>query len=154
MAATTSKSLGEHLQEQQKPFVLDIYLSERRRMLNKNPYRPCSCSLNKRRILCTKKILKLVFYKFTCTSQSQKVSSCHQAHKLQPVSRIIEKSKGIRGTNRFPKLSMSSSAAFPASLKCAVRDSPCHENRASLLARISRALKHGSMKEKEVHKLN
>jgi hypothetical protein len=146
MASSSSKQLWEYLQEQQKPFVLDAYLSERKIMLNKKQKRPRSYDLNKRRIEQTRKILKLLLLKFTRTSQNQPVSSCHKAQKHVPVSKTIEKPRQFGEIEWLP--TGSSSVAVRESFRCNVKDSHFYENHASHRPKTSQPLTHSSLKQK------
>ncbi|CAK7330227.1 unnamed protein product [Dovyalis caffra] len=147
-SSSSSKQLWEHLQEQQKPFVLDAYLSERKIMMNKKQKRPCSYDLNKRRITQTRKNLKLLLLKLTCTSQyGQSVSSCHKAQKHELVLEAIQKPQQIGEMKWLPKVS--SSVAVGESFRCSDKESPCYENHASLHSKTSQALTHGSLKQKQ-----
>ncbi|KAJ6985149.1 uncharacterized protein [Populus alba] len=144
--ASSSKRLWEYLQEQQKPFVLDAYLSERKIMLNKKQKRPRSYDLNKRRIEQTRKILKLLLLKFTRTSQNQPVSSFHKAQKHDPVSKTIEKPQQFGEIEWLP--TGSSSVAVRESFRCNVKDSHFYENHASHRPKTSQPLTHSSLKQK------
>ncbi|KAJ6896185.1 hypothetical protein NC651_022416 [Populus alba x Populus x berolinensis] len=144
--ASSSKQLWEYLQEQQKPFVLDAYLSERKIMLNKKQKRPRSYDFNKRRIEQTTKILKLLLLKFTRTSQNQPVSSFHKAQKHDPVSKTIEKPQQFGEIEWLP--AGSSSVAVRESFRCNVKDSRFYENHASHRPKTSQSLTHSILKQK------
>jgi len=146
MASSTSKQLREYLQEQQKPFVLDVYLSERQIMLNKKQKRPCGYDLNKRRIMQARKILKLLLLKFTRSGQNQSVSSCQKAQKHEPVLKTVGKPQQIGEMKWLPKVG--SSVADREYFRCNVKDPPCYENHASLHPKTSQALTHSSVKQK------
>ncbi|KAL9333666.1 hypothetical protein Peur_073805 [Populus x canadensis] len=146
MASSSSKQLWEYLQEQQKPFVLDAYLSERKIMLNKKRKGPRSYDLNKIRIEQTRKILKLLLLKFTRTSQNQPVSSCHKAQKHEPVSKTIEKPRQLGEIEWLP--TGSSSVAVRESFRCNVKDSHFYENNASHRPKTSQPLTQSSLKQK------
>ncbi|KAJ8768852.1 hypothetical protein K2173_023847 [Erythroxylum novogranatense] len=92
------KKLREHLHEQQEPFALETYISERRILLNKNPDRACRCNLKKRRILPAKEILKLILYKFIWHSHSKKGLKLHKAHRQDLLSNANENSHSIGRT--------------------------------------------------------
>ncbi|KAG5254070.1 DUF4378 domain-containing protein [Salix suchowensis] len=142
MASSTSKQLWEYLQEQQKPFVLDLYLLERQMVLNKKQKRPRGYDLNKRRFIQARKILKVLLLKFTRISRNQSVSSCQKAQKHEPVLKTVEKPRQFGEMKWLPKVS--SSVAVRESFRCNVKDSSCYENHASLHPKISQALTHSS----------
>ncbi|XP_011030299.1 PREDICTED: uncharacterized protein LOC105129784 isoform X2 [Populus euphratica] len=146
MASSTPKQLREYLQEQQKPFVLDVYLSERQIMLNKKQKRPCGNDLNRRRIMQARKILKLLLLKFTRNGQNQSVSSCQKAQKHEPVLKTVGKPQQIGEMKWLPKVS--SSVADREYFRCNVKDPPCYENHASLHTKTPQALTHSSVKQK------
>ena len=146
MASSTSKQLWEYLQEQQKPFVLDLYLLERQMMLNKKQKRPCGYDLNKRRIIQARKILKVLLLKFTRISRNQSVSSFQNSQKYEPVLKTVKKPQQIGEMKWLPKVS--SSVAVRESFRYNVKDSSCYENHASLHPKISQALTHSSVKQK------
>ncbi|KAJ6964989.1 hypothetical protein NC652_003030 [Populus alba x Populus x berolinensis] len=152
MASSTSKQLREYLQEQQKPFVLDVYLSERQIMLNKKQKRPCGNDLNKRRIMQARKILKLLLLKFSRSGRNQSVSSCQKAQKHEPVLKTVGKPQQIGEMKWLPKVS--SSVADREYFRCNVKDPPCYENHASLHPKTSQALTHSSVKQKAAAGIN
>ncbi|KAJ4824335.1 hypothetical protein Tsubulata_004298 [Turnera subulata] len=131
MASSSSKRLWEHLQEQQKPYRLDIYISERRSMLNKKSEEE-QFSLRKRRSLQVTEILKLITRKFTDNSHSHQTSSgCDKAHRDNPLS--IQKPYKSGATTKLTKVR--SSVAFRDSRGKGGKDSPFCKNPSSLLAR-------------------
>ncbi|KAG6789692.1 hypothetical protein POTOM_005811 [Populus tomentosa] len=152
MASSTSKQLREYLQEQQKPFVLDVYLSERQIMLNKKQKRPCGYDLNKRRIMQARKILKLLLLKFSRSGQNQSVSSCQEAQKHEPALKTVGKPQQIGEIKWLPKVS--SSVADREYFRCNVKDPPCYENHASLHPKTSQSLTHSSVKQKAAADIN
>ncbi|KAJ6754872.1 DUF4378 DOMAIN PROTEIN [Salix purpurea] len=152
MASSTSKQLWEYLQEQQKPFVLDLYLLERQMVLNKKQKRPRGYDLNKRRFIQARKILKVLLLKFTRISRNQSVSSCQKAQKHEPVSKTVEKPRQFGEMKWLPKVS--SSVAVRESFRCNVKDLSCYENHASLHPKISQALTHSSAKQKAAAGIN
>ncbi|KAJ7013321.1 hypothetical protein NC653_003114 [Populus alba x Populus x berolinensis] len=152
MASSTSKQLREYLQEQQKPFVLDVYLSERQIMLNKKQKRSCGNDLNKRRIMQARKILKLLLLKFSRSGRNQSVSSCQKAQKHEPVLKTVGKPQQIGEIKWLPKVS--SSVADREYFRCNVKDPPCYENHAALHPKTSQALTHSSVKQKAAAGIN
>ncbi|EEF40314.1 conserved hypothetical protein [Ricinus communis] len=98
MAASSSKQLREHLQEQQEPFILDIYLSER--MVLNNHQRRLSRSNLKKRIFSTKKILKLILYKFIRPNLGRQDFNCHKAHRHGLASETTEQPQQIGASKR------------------------------------------------------
>eukprot|EP00257_Ricinus_communis_P026233 XP_025013647.1 uncharacterized protein LOC8268925 [Ricinus communis] len=124
MAASSSKQLREHLQEQQEPFILDIYLSER--MVLNNHQRRLSRSNLKKRIFSTKKILKLILYKFIRPNLGRQDFNCHKAHRHGLASETTEQPQQIGASKRY--FSIGRSVAYHASSKCCIRNSPCYEN--------------------------
>lgn len=148
MASSSSKQLWEHLQEQQKPFMLDVYLSEKRVMLNKESNRTCRNELTKKKYLHITRMLKLILHKLTCRSHSRQVSSSHKAHNHELISKTIKKPRQIGGTKWFSKESGSVSSC--ASSKFSVKYLPRYENHASLLERTSQALNHRNLNEQQV----
>ncbi|XVE49357.1 hypothetical protein DITRI_Ditri01bG0077100 [Diplodiscus trichospermus] len=91
--AVTVKQLKEHLQEQQEPFILNIFLSERGYLVKclssngrngcchvslfKNlKIRPRSYDLNKKMVLLSTRVLKSIIYKLVSANDAQEVSCC------------------------------------------------------------------------------
>ncbi|KAK6241209.1 hypothetical protein SCA6_006598 [Theobroma cacao] len=88
--STTAKQLKEHLQEQQEPFTLSIYLSERGYLVKclssngrngccqinlfKNLSRPRSYNLNKKMVLISTRIVKSILYKLVSSNDIQEPS--------------------------------------------------------------------------------
>ncbi|XWS54660.1 hypothetical protein CRYUN_Cryun10bG0107500 [Craigia yunnanensis] len=95
--SATAKQLKEHLQEQQEPFTLNIFLSERGYLVKcfssdgrnnccqinlfKNLRRSRSYNLNKKMILLTTRVVKSILYKIVSANDSQELSCCsYKAH--------------------------------------------------------------------------
>ncbi|XWS68152.1 hypothetical protein CRYUN_Cryun04dG0066800 [Craigia yunnanensis] len=96
--SVTSKQLKEHLQEQQEPFALNLYLSERGylvKCLSTNGRNGCSqinlfknlrirsrsYNLNKKMVLLSTRVVKSILYKFVSANDSKELSCCsNKAH--------------------------------------------------------------------------
>ncbi|KAK3193100.1 hypothetical protein Dsin_024410 [Dipteronia sinensis] len=120
---TLAKQLKEHLQEQQEPFNLSTYLSERRytpKKLSsddrnthftmnstkerKEPYR------NQQRNLHNRRTLKSLIYKLIAPDNNDKeqLSTCHKDVKDQLISETIDMIEQIAETNWFSTVSKGS----------------------------------------------
>lgn len=129
MAASSSKKICEHLQEQQESFVLDIQ-------------RPSMSNLTRRRILHTRKILKLIFYKLICSNHSKQKLNCHKAHIYE--LKLLQSG----GSKRYS--SRGSSVAWYESSTCGMKDSPCKKNQAAVLAETCQPHERSSFIEQQV----
>ncbi|KAK4847776.1 hypothetical protein QYF36_005788 [Acer negundo] len=136
---TLAKQLKEHLQEQQEPFNLSTYLSERRYKLKKlssddrnthftmnstkerkEPYRNNQGNLHNRRTL------KSLLYKLVASNNNDKeeLSTCH---KDQLISETIDMIEQIAETNWFSTVNKGSEfSAYPSS--SVPQNSPSSEN--------------------------
>ncbi|KAK7840938.1 hypothetical protein CFP56_016092 [Quercus suber] len=107
-----AKQLREHLQDQQEPFTMASYLSERRytKSLNsnnqsvdstKNQTRSHHFNINKgrKRILFTTKSLASIMYKLTPTKNGEELSNCTRSNKDDDISETIRKTWRIEKTN-------------------------------------------------------
>ncbi|KAK9988706.1 hypothetical protein SO802_028945 [Lithocarpus litseifolius] len=107
-----AKQLREHLQDQQEPFNMASYLSERRYMksLNsnnqsvdstKNQMRSHHFDKNKgrKRILFTTKSLASIVYKLIPTKNSEELSNCTRSNKDDEISETIRKTWRIEKRN-------------------------------------------------------
>ncbi|XP_043813914.1 uncharacterized protein LOC110618448 [Manihot esculenta] len=128
MAASSSKKICEHLQEQQESFVLDIQ-------------RPSMSNLTRRRILHTRKILKLIFYKLICSNHSKQRLNCHKAHIYE--LKLLQSG----GSKRYS--SRGSSVAWYESSMCGMKDSPCKKNQAAVLAETCQPHERSSFIEQQ-----
>ncbi|KAJ4716107.1 DUF4378 domain-containing protein [Melia azedarach] len=115
------KKLKDHLQEQQDPFKLSSYLSERRYSMKKlssgsennrsssnsmtNQKEPCSSSSRKKTILLAPGNLKSLLYKLITPGEKQELSSCNKAVKEKLVSETINMIQQIAETNWFSAVS-------------------------------------------------
>ncbi|KAK2664818.1 hypothetical protein Ddye_003392 [Dipteronia dyeriana] len=128
---TLAKQLKEHLQEQQEPFNLSTYLSERRYTQKKlssddrnthftmnstkerkEPYR------NKQRNLHNRRTLKSLLYKLIAPDNNDKeeLPTCHKGVKDQLVSETIDMIEQIAETNWFSTVNKESEfSASPSS---------------------------------------
>lgn len=107
-----AKQLREHLQDQQEPFTMASYLSERRytKSLNsnnqsvdstKNQTRSHHFDINKgrKRILFTTKSLASLMYKLIPTKNSEELSNCTRSNKDDDITETIRKTRQIEKTN-------------------------------------------------------
>ncbi|XP_041013728.1 uncharacterized protein LOC121256973 [Juglans microcarpa x Juglans regia] len=90
-----AKKLREHLQDQQEPFSLDTYLSERSWFVKtrRSPMRSHGCDFNKGRkgISYATRILASAIYKFIPTNNSQELSNEIASPTLRKTHLIAEK---------------------------------------------------------------
>ena len=158
--SATVKQLREHLQEQQEPFTLNIFLSERGYLVKcfssddrndccqinlfKNLRRPRSYNLNKKMILLSTRVVKSILYKFVSANDSQELSCCsNEAHQdeLQAA-----------GTNGFTEVK--GLTPFGASPSCNVEESlPSKYDQPGSSSRTSQASNLGNVKPQKVKKL-
>ncbi|KAJ7967602.1 DUF4378 domain-containing protein [Quillaja saponaria] len=125
----SAKQLKEHLQDQQEPFTLDSYLSERRFMIkdfssdNRNVSCPV-CSAKKlnlsskydlyktrNRILHAIGILRSALHKFIYTNDVQECSNCNVGHESGSESVHVPKARNQTTAERYGVPSMKGMAA-------------------------------------------
>ncbi|KAK1560544.1 hypothetical protein Q3G72_027916 [Acer saccharum] len=114
---TLAKQLKEHLQEQQEPFNLSTYLSERRYTLKKlsSDDRNTHFTMNSTKPYRNRRTLKSLLYKLIAPDNNDKeeLSTCH---KDQLISETIDMIEQIAETNWFSTVNKGSEfSATPGS---------------------------------------
>lgn len=154
------KQLKEYLQEQQEPFKLNTYLSERQYLRKssssdegnscclttstENLKESCSHGSNKKRILHTLQTLKWMLHKLITPNdkqqQQQRLLTCNKAVKDKLISETIDLIQQIAETNWFS--TVSNVTALSTSLDCEAPEANphCEPHNRSLCTETSQAL--------------
>jgi hypothetical protein len=128
---TLTKQLKEHLQEQQEPFNLSTYLSERRYTLKKLSSDDRNThTMNSTKPYRNRRTLKSLLYKLIAPDNNDKeeLSTCH---KDQLISETIDMIEQIAETNWFStvnegsEFSASPSSSMPQNSPSSERDKDC-----------------------------